>query len=193
MIIKKKELIENAIFSIKIDDLGYVLSQLRDDSRMDIFDNLKDKDEWQGEDLNNTNILFTIVVAEHKLLKLFSNNVTSVVKANKRPRLLLGLSLSEEIRESTSMPGLRLIKYDKVYDPNNVEVIIPILNPIMHKDIIYSYEYIGMQGNYKEIKDRILKYYKEGIDWDKQKAILYPDLELPSKGYKKILYKVGKS
>ncbi|AXX91567.1 hypothetical protein CPU12_04980 [Malaciobacter molluscorum LMG 25693] len=192
MIIKKKELIENAIFSIKIDDLGYVLSQLRDDSRMDVFDNLKDKDEWQGEDLNNTNILFTIVVAEHKLLKLFSNNVTSVVKANKRPRLLLGLSLSKEIRESTSMPGLRLIKYDKVYDPNNVEVIIPILDPIMHKDIIYSYEYIGMQGNYKEIKDRILKYYKEGIDWDKQKAILYPDVELPSKGYKKILYKVGK-
>lgn len=189
MIIKKKELIENAIFSIKIDDLGYVLSQLRDDSRMDVFDNLKDKDEWQGEDLNNTNILFTIVVAEHKLLKLFSNNVTSVVKANKRPRLLLGLSLSKEIRESTSMPGLRLIKYDKVYDPNNVEVIIPILDPIMHKDIIYSYEYIGMQGNYKEIKDRILKYYKEGIDWDKQKAILYPDVELPSKGYKKYFIK----
>ncbi|WNJ94247.1 MULTISPECIES: hypothetical protein [Vibrio] len=188
MVVRKKELIEDAVFSIKVDGFGYVLSQLRDDSRMDIFDNLKDDDEWQGEDLNKANILFTIVVAEHRLLKLFSRNVTSVVKINQRPRCLIGLSLSEEVRESSSLPGLRLIRYEKTYDPNNIEVLIPMLDPIVHKDLIYSYEYIGMQGNPEEIKNRIELYYKNGINWDKQKSVLYPELELPPRGYKNISY-----
>lgn len=186
--IRKKELTENAIFSVAVAEYGYVLCQLRDDCRMDIFDNLREHDDWAGEDLNEANLLCTIVIAEHRLIKLFSQNVTPIVKPNQRPRTLIGLSLSEDIRPPGNLPGFRLIKYGIRYDPSQVDVLIPMLSPEQHRDLIYSYDYIGMHGSVNEIRDRIIRYYRDGIDWDKQKSVLYPELPLPPKGYKKISY-----
>lgn len=189
MVIRKKDLVEDSVFSIKIGEHGYVLAQLRDDCRMDVFDNLRQEDIWDGEDLNKASILFTLVVAEHRLLKLFNSEVTTIVKPNTRPRVLIGLSYGE-IRDSTKMPGLRLIKYDPVYDPSNIEVLIPALEPEnpLHKDYIYSYEDIGMQGKPEVIRNRIITYYETGVNWDKSNELLYPELSPPPKGYVKVSF-----
>ena len=188
MVIKKKDLTVDSVFSVEVPGYGYILAQLRDDHCMDVFDNLKDVDDWYGEDLNEREILFTIVVASHRLLTLFKSNVTSVVKVNTRPRCLIALRFSEELRTTTKMPGLSLVKHDPVYNPNNKNVLIPLLDPVLHKEILYSYEYWGMHGNPKEILERITCYYETGVNFDKSKMILYPELAPPPKGYRKVSY-----
>ena len=184
MTIKKKDLKDGKVFSIQVGSFGYVLAQLRDNCRMDVFDNLRNEDEWKEENLNEAKILFTIVVAEHRILKLFSSDVTSMVIPNTRKRELLALKMSSNIRKLTNLPALSLIKLDEVHDPNNVEVLIDSLEPDFHKDVLYSYEYIGMVGQPEKIRDRIVTYFSSGINWDKQKSIFYPELSLPPRDYK---------
>ena len=63
---------------------------------------------------------------------------------------------------------------------------MPSLESEFHRDIIYSFEYIGMIGEPEVIRSRISTYYETGINWDNQKSILYPELPLPPKGYQRM-------
>ncbi|HDO1312531.1 hypothetical protein ACE1B4_00160 [Aeromonas veronii] len=188
MVVRKKDLQVDTVFSIEVPEYGYILAQLRDDHCMDVFDNLRRDDSWEDVDLNTSPVLFTIIVSAHRLLGLFSSEVTNFVKINRRPRKLLSLSLSSEKREVTGLPGLRLVRHGEVYDPCNTDVLISILEPDVHADILYSYECLSMIGQPDIIRERIVNFYKTGVNWDKQKSILYPELALPPKGYKKINY-----
>jgi hypothetical protein len=186
MVVRKKDLQVNAVFSIEVPEYGYILAQLREDCCMDFFDNLREDNSWEGEDLSTAPILFTIVVAAHRLLKLFSMQVINIVKINDRPQPSMSLAFSSEVRPSTGLPGLRLEKHGKIYDPNNVDVIVPLLDAEKHRDILYSFEYHGMVGKPDVLLERVSNFYKTGINWDKQKEILYPELPLPPKGYVRI-------
>lgn len=188
MVIRKKNLVVNSVLSIKVADHGYVLAQLRDNCRMDVFDNLRCNDYWEGEDLNVTNVLFTIVVADHRILNLFNSEVTSQVIINQRPRPLINLMMNGQRRKSTNLPGLSLIKHGEIFDPTDIETLIPMLEPDIHRDILYSYEDIRMIGQSEDIRERIITYYETGVNWDKGKKILYPDLDPPESGYERVKY-----
>ncbi|QHQ17996.1 hypothetical protein GMW39_20670 [Pectobacterium parmentieri] len=92
--IKKKELIENAVFSIYLEGIGYTVAQLRDDCQMEFFDIIREKDEWNGINLNEEKVLFCIVVAAHRLLALLHRNIKLEVIFNERARYLVGLNYS---------------------------------------------------------------------------------------------------
>ncbi|WP_226093476.1 hypothetical protein LF929_013855 [Dickeya oryzae] len=180
--IKKKDLIENSVFSVYLEGIGYTIAQLRDDCQMEFFDILRARDEWGGVDLNEEKVLFCIVVAAHRLLALFHRNITSEVIFNERARCLVGLGYSS-VRESTGVFGLNLIEYGDVFDPNNIRVLIKNLDPVFHKDILCSFELLGMNGKVDEIKERLVRYFSEGVNFDAQIKFLYPELELPPKEY----------
>ena len=182
---------EDAVFSVELESLGYAVLQFRANCRMDVFCVLKNTDDdWRGLDLNKADILFTIVVADHRLLKLVSRNITSEVIKNSRPRRLMGLTLSiSNTKRKGHLLGLDLIAYDPVFNPNNVRVLVQNLDPVIHRDILYSYEDIGMHGEPEQIRRRISRYFSEGINWDTQKEVLYPELEPPPPGYKPVEYK----
>ncbi|MCO7262623.1 hypothetical protein [Dickeya zeae] len=180
--IKKKDFIENSVFSVYLEGIGYTIAQLRDDCQMEFFNILRERDEWGGVDLNEEKVLFCIVVAAHRLLALFHRNITSEVIFNERARCLVGLSYSS-VRENTGVFGLNLIECGDVFDPNNIKVLIKNLDPVFHKDILYSFELLGMNGKVDEIKERLVRYFSEGVNFDTQIKFLYPELELPPKWY----------
>ncbi|MBY7861048.1 hypothetical protein KW419_22795 [Vibrio fluvialis] len=185
MVIRKKDLVVDSVFSIQVPEYGYVLAQIRKDCHLEVFDCLRKEDSWDDVDLNNIPVLFNIVVAVSRLLKLFSKDFTASVKVNRRPQPILSLSLGE-VRPSTNLFGLTLVKHEEVYDPNNEMVLMSSLDPEEHRDILYSFEYLGMNGKPEVIRSRISTYYETGINWDNQKSILYPELPLPPKGYQRM-------
>ena len=183
----KKHLVDGAVFSIKIEGRGYTVAQFRDDCKMDFFDIIKENDDWEGIDLNQVDVLFCISVAAHRLLKLFNRDITGEVVGNTRPRILLGLSYTDELRH-TGLFGFNFIEYDNPYNPNVVRIIIENLDPDEHKDIIYSYENLGMNGNPDKIRERLSTYFLDGVNWDLTKSVLYPELSPPPQGYIKVDY-----
>ena len=68
MVIRKKDLVVDSVFSIQVPEYGYVLAQFRKDHHLEVFDCLRKEDSWKGVDLNNVPVLFNIVVAGHRLL-----------------------------------------------------------------------------------------------------------------------------
>ncbi|WP_407833260.1 hypothetical protein [Vibrio rotiferianus] len=69
MVIRKKDLFVDSVFSIQVPEHGYVLAQFRKDHHLEVFDCLRKEDSWDDVDLNNTPVLFNIVVAVSRLLK----------------------------------------------------------------------------------------------------------------------------
>ncbi len=185
--IMKKHLVDGAIFSIKIEGGGYTAAQLRDDCQMDFFDIRNESDDWEGINFNNVDVLFCIVVAAHRLLKLFNRDITTQVIVNMRPRILLGLSYSSEKRH-TGLPGFDFIEYDNPFNPNVKRVLIEKLDPVKNMDVLYSYEHLGMHGEPEKVMQRLNNYFVDGVNWDVQKSILYPELSPPPKGYKRVKY-----
>ena len=186
--IKKKDLVENEVFSIKLEGIGYTLAQLRDDNCLEVFDTICEADnKWQGVDLNKSSSLFCIVVATSRILKLFHRCVTNEVVPNTKPRVLLGLTFSEIIR-SNNLPAFDLIEYEQVFNPNTKKILIENLNPEEHLDILYSYEDIGMHGKPDDIRQRLIRYHTEGVNWDPQIQVLYPEIAPPPPHYKRIKY-----
>jgi hypothetical protein len=183
----KKHLVDGAVFSIKIEGVGYAAAQLRDDCQMDFFDIIKDNDDWEDFDFNKVDVLFCIVVAAHRLLKLFNRNVTSEVIANTRPRTLFGLSYNLNLRH-TGLFGFNLVEYDNPYSSDMERILIENLDPEKHRDILYSYENLGMNGSPDKIRSRLSLYFLEGINWDPTKSVLYPELSPPPKGYERVKY-----
>lgn len=43
MVVRKKDLQVDTVFSIEVPEYGYILAQLREDCCMDVFDNLRKK------------------------------------------------------------------------------------------------------------------------------------------------------
>lgn len=183
--IKKKDLIENSVFSIYLAGIGYTVAQLRGDCQMEFFNIVREQDDWIDINLNEEEILFCIVVATRRLLALFHRNVTSEVICNERERCLVGLSYSS-VRDNTGVFGLSLVKYDEVFEPDNIKVLVKDLEPVRHKDILYSFELLSMNGNVEKIKQRLIRYFTDGVNFDEQIQILYPEIEPPFKGYVRV-------
>lgn len=183
--IMRRELTENAVFSIYLQGIGYTVAQLRDDNRMEVFDIIKNKDEWSTVNLNNEKVLFCIVVAAHRLLRLFYRCITYELVHNTRDRGLLGLSLSS-VRDVTGIFGLSLIKHGEVFEPSSVDVLIRDLDPERHRDILYSFELMSMNGSVDKIMSRLVRFFTLGVNFDDQIKVLYPEIDLPPAGYKRV-------
>ena len=182
--ILKKEIIDGQVFSIHLEGVGFSLAQMRNNYKMEFFNILRKEDYWEDVDMNKLEVSFDIIVASQRLVKLFHRNVTGEVVKNLRAPLLIGLSLSSNMRDS-GLYFLNLVKYKLPYYPEEEEIIIGDLDPIKHKDILYSYDYIGMVGQVNKIKERLLIFFVNGINIDPAVITLYPEVGLPPKGYKR--------
>ncbi|QHQ17995.1 hypothetical protein GMW39_20665 [Pectobacterium parmentieri] len=73
-----------------------------------------------------------------------------------------------------------------MFDPSDTRILVQDLEPNKHKDILYSFELLSMNGSVEKIKKRLTTYFNDGINLDEQIRILYPEVELPPKGYTRI-------
>ncbi|OCG17798.1 hypothetical protein A9G09_01145 [Gilliamella sp. wkB292] len=69
---------------------------------------------------------------------------------------------------------------DDRYTSVDQKVLIPQLTVKDYLDIIQTKEYAGMNGNSKNIQNRLLKFYENGINWDESKKFLFPDVTPPA-------------
>ena len=183
IMIKKKELVENAIFSIKLREELYTIAQLRFNHRLECFDITKKDDSWEGVDLNHIDPIFCIVVAEDRLLKLFHTNQSDVIHPNLRPIPQKVLSYGGINRKAFQVD---LVEMDECYSSvdNHLTVVVKDVNVNEHLDIIYQYELAGMMGDPEKIRNRLLRYFDTGVNWDEQKEVFFSNIVVPPPNYR---------
>ncbi|WP_369608753.1 hypothetical protein ABV523_16240 [Snodgrassella alvi] len=175
MLTKKQRSQENTVFGVYIKEGLYSLAQSRKKHWMEFFNIFNDKDEWDGVDLNKVNILFTYSVAAHRLKELLVSIQDEHVRKNVRPQESKIITYTGPLAEK-----IGLVEMDDRYDTVDNKVLIPQLTVKDHLDIIHTKEYAGMHGDSKEIQNRLLKFYENGINWDESQRFFFPDVTPPA-------------
>ena len=175
MLTKKQRSQENTVFGVYIKEGLYSLAQSRKNHWMEFFNIFNDKDEWDGVDLNKVNILFTYSVAAHRLKELLVSIQDEHVRKNVRPQESKIITYTGPLAEK-----IGLVEMDDRYDTVDNKVLIPQLTVKDHLDIIHTKEYAGMHGDSKEIQNRLLKFYENGINWDESQRFFFPDVTPPA-------------
>jgi len=165
------------VLSIKVRDGLLVLSQMRDNHLLEVFDIFNENDEWSAVNLSETSVLFTIFVSLKNIKGIFSSVVSELkVSPNQRP---VERRMLSAIFGAPGNTGARLIELSDSYSNIGAEVIKESLSQSQDLKFIHRYELCGMVGDPEKIIARIQRYKDTGINWDPAKEYLFPNIQLP--------------
>ncbi len=174
---------ENVVLSIGLRPTLFTLAQMRATTFLQFFDLSSEDGAWKDVDLTRVEPLFCVHVAsaflkEHPIEKVPPHRV----KPNCRPippRMLA--------YDFGKMGHADLVEMNDRYETlimNGAELVQTGLTPKEDLDAIYNYEYSGMFGS-KAIRDRLLRYFDTGVNFDDSKSKFFQGLKPPpSKGKK---------
>lgn len=168
---------EGLVLSVKVEKDLYALAQMRNNHLLEVFNVFRTDDGWEGVDLNNVDVLFTIFVSIKNIKKIFSGVVSAdAVVPNDRP---VEKRMLSAIFGTPGNTGAKLIDLSDSYSNIGARVIKDNLSLDNDLDLIYRYELCGMVGDPEKITARIKTYRETGVNWDPSKEFLFPDIQRP--------------
>ncbi len=167
---------EGKVFSLKLKEDLYTLVQMRADYYLQFFDLTCAQDEWKGMDLGKANTLFFIFTSTKALKSLaVSTPSPDEITIDKRPpekkmlRAIIGGNY-----------GADLIELPDSLDELEAKVLKNNLTLSDALETIYKYELSGMVGDPEKLRERLINYFDNGINWDKSKEFLFKGISVPS-------------
>ena len=169
---------ENSVFSLQLRQDLFTLAQMRRDHIMQFFDLRREKNEWDGIDLNNEKPLFFIVVAAKRFkgLLLEKIGVDRVIPSHAPvPMIMLNAVVG-----NTGIHSANLIELNPDFSDIDAKVIKANLTIDRDVDLIYKHEFTGMLGDPEKLRRRLLRYFDTGVNWDESKEFLFKGIEPPN-------------
>ncbi|WP_122564015.1 hypothetical protein [Pseudomonas viridiflava] len=175
--LKSIKWVEGRVLVVKVDESLCTLAQMRKNGLMEFFNEFRSEDNWSGADLNKSEILFCIFVAEKQLKSIFLRILDDqeIVK-NDRP--IINRMLSFEW-VSDGVYTANLIELSSACSSLGGQVIKHNLSDKKDIEFIMSHEFCGVVGEPKKITDRLRFFYNSGVNWDEQKKFIYPSIDRP--------------
>jgi len=172
---------EDGVLSIRLREGLHTLAQMRD-TTMQFFSVRAAKDDWAGIDLNDFEPLFFNFVAnatrdlyDHRLPKTSYTPSTAPI-----PRYMLksvGSRLHDPAPTRFGYDLVELPPDNELYPTTLVKKDLTIADDL---DLLHHHEFIGMQGSPTALRDRLIRYFDAGINFDDYLTIEMPDLPLPA-------------
>jgi len=161
------------VISLKLRDDLYTLVQMRENHYLQFFKISQPHDEWNGIDLSKVDTLF-FQYAATCVFKGLASKVVKKVTVDHKPSqkvmlsAIIGYSYCADLIELTGSQ-----------EPHEGTVIKHNLSIEEDLDLIYKYELSGMIGNPDKLKNRLLNFFENGINWDESKSFLFKGIPLP--------------
>lgn len=167
----------NKVLSLKLRDNLYTLVQMREGYCLQSFDIRSEYGEWSGIDLTKTDSLFTIIACE-KALKTLAVAELSASQAtpDKRPT---GKIMLDAVLGNNGDHGANLIELTDQFESYEGTIIKQNLSVDEDLEAIYKYEITGMVGSPEKIRNRLIRYFDTGVNWDESKAFLFKGIQPP--------------
>lgn len=175
--LKKIQWEEGLVLSVKVRDDLFTLAQMRVNHLVEFFDVFRCDENWGGVDLNNEKIVFCIFVSTKNVRSIFSGIAPDfLVSANTRPvkRRMLSAILG-----APGNTGANLIELSDKYSNIGGQIVKSSLTVENDLQLIYEYDLSGMEGDPDKILERLRIYYDTGVNWDKSKNFLFPNIQPP--------------
>jgi len=172
---KKMKWQDGNIFSLKLRDDLYTLVQMRKDYYLQFFDIKSSFDGWSDVNLAATDTLFFVFTstAALKALVVSEPSPEKVSPDKRRPqkimlRAIIGGNWGADLIElPDSLEGL---------DAAVLKSNLTLENDL---DTIYRYELSGMVMDPDKLRERLINYFDQGINWDVSKAFLFKGIAPP--------------
>jgi hypothetical protein len=178
--LKKIQWKDDAIFSIKVKDELFSIAQMRANHIMQFFAISNRDGHWHNLNLNNEQPLFFAFVAEGKIKSLFHEKIEdeSVIPSRAPiPTLMLSASIG-----TAGSIGANLIELDENYSTEGKRIVKADLLADSDLALIYQYELAGMIGAPQKIKNRLVRFFDTGVNWDDAKSFIFKNIPLPKAG-----------
>ncbi|WPN57895.1 hypothetical protein [Pseudomonas sp. P9_31] len=166
---------DGTILSLKLRDDLYTLVQMREDYYLEFFDIKNSRDEWSDIDLGKTDILFFNFTATKalKTLAISAPPLEKVAADNRRPqRILLRAIIGGNY-------GADLIELTDSLEDFDATVLKSNLTLENDLETIYRYELSGIIGDPEKLRNRLINYFDNGVNWDEAKAFLFKGISPP--------------
>jgi len=169
------------VLSIKLRDDLYTLAQISLPSYVTFFDISSADGKWKNVDLNNTAVLFCIIVATTRIKPLVDAKLSSdAVRPSTKPmgRLFINAGLNFA-GGGHPFRGGNLIEVDERGETTQRPIIKRSLSVENDADVIRQYELTNMWNDPEELRRRLLRYFDTGINWDPHKEKVFPGITPP--------------
>ncbi|MBE8593618.1 hypothetical protein IQK56_23360 [Pseudomonas sp. MAFF 301449] len=167
---------ENKVLSLKLKDELYTLVQMREDYYLQFFDLTSNEDTWTDVDLEKVDTLFFIFTSTQALKGLAISepsldkiSIDKRVPEKKMLRAIIGGNYGADLIELTDS----FETLDAVTLKSNLTLADDL-------NTIYKYELSGMLGDPEKLRNRLINYFDNGINWDKSKEFLFKGISPPS-------------
>lgn len=167
---------EGKVLSLKLKDDLYTLVQMRKNYYLQFFDLTSAQNTWSDVDLRTVDTLFFIFTSTKALKGLAVSELSSDdVSLDERPperrmlRAIIGGNYGADLIELTDT--------FETIDATTLKSNLTLANDL---DTIYKYELSGMIGDPEKLRNRLINYFDNGINWDKSKEFLFKGIFPPS-------------
>ncbi|WP_155518255.1 hypothetical protein [Ralstonia solanacearum] len=175
--LKRIAWVEDAVFSLQLREDLFALAQMRRNHIMQFFAIKSQSGKWQGVDLNEVRSLFFVFVAENKLKPIICGKVDADSVApswQPIPKLMLSAVIGD-----LGVHAASLIELSEGYSTDGKRVVKDNISKDGDIDLIYRHELAGMIGDPEKIKNRLIRLFDSGVNWDDAKSFLFKGIKLP--------------
>lgn len=168
------------VLSLKLRDDLYTLAQMRIPPYMCFFDIRSTDGNWKGVKLDDVNLLFCILVSDARLKPLIVGRVspdTATPSTKPMPKLFI----KPHLYTGGGHPfrGGDLIEIDARGETTARPIVKGDLSTERDQDIIWQYELTNMWVEPEKIRERLIRYFDTGVNWDPHKEKVFPGISPP--------------
>ncbi len=165
------------VLSLRLRDDLFTLAQVKLPSYVSFFDIANRDGKWAGVDLSTTPLLFCIVVATTRLKSLVSEKLNhSLVQPDLRPMERLFIKPNLNSRGGYPFLGGNLIEIDERGETTQRPVVKRNLSVSEDEDLIRKHELTNMWNDPEAVKNRLIRYFDTGVNWDPHKEKVFPGI-----------------
>ncbi len=167
---------EGKVLSLKLRDNLYTLVQMRENYYLQFFDLTRTQDIWEGIDLETVNTLFFIFTSTKALkgLAISEPSLDNISTDGHSPEKKM---LSAIIGGNYGADLIELTDSFETLDAITLKSNLTVPDDL---DTIYKYELSGMIGDPEKLRNRLINYFENGINWDKSKEFLFKGISPPA-------------
>lgn len=168
--------------SVRLRDDLFTVAQMRESSFLQFFDIRSRTDDWDGIDLNRVDSLFVILVA-NSTRALFERRLPKasyVPTTEPIPQRMLRTVSVRMLRDpAPSSRGFDLVELGPGNSTVDSRIVKKDLAVPADLESLYRHETTGMETSPVALRDRLVRYFDTGVNFDDYKRIQIPDLPWP--------------
>ena len=172
---------DGTVLNFKLREDLYTLAQMRIVGYLCFFDIRSADGRWTGVRLDDVETLFCIIVSDARLKPLIVGKLPpSAVAPSTKPMTTVFIKPYLYTGGGHPFRGGDLIQIDERGETTSRPIIQRNLTAERDDDVIRRHELTNMWVEAEKVRERLIRYFDTGVNWDPHKEKVFPGITPPA-------------